>query len=258
MMNNSQNHMRHLQRFKAPLLPPILIAALPLVGLAGLLYADSLLILIICCLVSVLQYRVWRRHQRAQYIQHYQIPLYLLHDLRQEYQLDSEQLPIIERGFKDFCLIHLDKPQVLHNMPSKAVDALWHGFILDTRTYADFCGRAFGHTLHHRPSIDMQGLSNSTQQKALKATWSGACQLEKLSPTDAARLPLLFAIDPQLAWPQGLHYSLDQLQQLLRVEDPSAGDGGSGGSTSIDISDSSDSGGGSSGDSGCGGGCGGD
>ena len=258
MMNHPLNTTRNLQRFKAPLLSPIMIAALLLLGFVALRYADSVLLLILCAVVSGLQYRTWRRHQRAQYIQHYQIPLYLLHDLRREYQLTPEQLPLIERGFKDFCLIYLDHPYQLHNMPSKAVDALWHGLILDTLSYEKFCRRAFGYMLHHRPSVDMQRLSNRVQQNALKAAWRGACQLENLVATHAVQLPLLFAIDKHLAWPQGLHYSLDQLQQLLRVDDQSAGDGGGGGSTSIDISDSSDSGGGSSGDSGCGGGCGGD
>lgn len=252
------NMTRHLNHFKKPLLPSIFISIWPLLGLYLWLQMDSLFALIIGSLFGVLHYRKWQRYQRAQYIEQYAMPLYLLHDLRREYQFDSTQLPIIERGFKDFCLIHLEKPNQLHNMPSKAVDALWHGFILDTRSYANFCQRAFGHMLHHRPSVDMQRLSDTTQQKALKATWSGACQLEKLSPTHAARLPLLFAIDPQLAWPQGLHYSLDQLQQLLRVDDRSSGDGSSGDSASIDISDNSNSGGGSSDDSGCGGGCGGD
>lgn len=258
MMNNHLNTTRDLQRFKAPSLPLIMIAALPLIGLAALRYADSILLLILCCVVGGLQYRTWRRHQRAHYIQHYQIPLYLLHDLRREHHLATEQLPLIERGFKDFCLVHLDNPYRLHNMPSKAVDALWHAFILDTRSYDQFCRRAFGHMLHHRPSVDMQRLSNSTQQNALKATWHGACQLENMHPQAAYALPLLFAIDHHLAWPQGLHYSLDQLQQLLSVRDAnSAGDGGGGcGGTSIDVSDSGSSGSDSGGDSGCGGGCG--
>lgn len=254
------NTSRPLQHFKPPLLPAWMIAALPLIGFAALHYADSLLVMILCCGFGAVQYRTWRRHQRAHFIEKYQIPLYVLNDVRREYALTPEQLPLIERGFKDFCLIHLNHPYTLHNMPSKAVDALWHGLILDTLNYEKFCRRAFGHMLHHRPSVDMQRLSNSTQQNALKATWHGACQLENMRPQAAQVLPLLFAIDQHLAWPQGLHYSLDQLQQLLSVRDAnSAGDGGGGcGGTSIDLSDSGSSGGDSSGDSSCGGGCGGD
>lgn len=36
-------------------------------------------------------------------------------------------------------------------MPSRAVDEAWHGFILCTRRYADFCDRAYGRFLHHHP-----------------------------------------------------------------------------------------------------------
>lgn len=256
MTHQHLNLTRPLEDFKPPFLPLIVIMALPLLGFAALHYADSMLLMIVCAVISVMQYRTWRRHQRAQYIQRYQIPAYVLQDVRREHSLHADQLALIERGFKDFCLVYLDKPYQIHDMPSKAVDALWHGFILDTRSYEKFCRRAFGYLLHHRPSLDMQRLSNSTQQKALKATWLGACRLEKILPTQAARLPLLFMLDQHLAWPHGLHYQLDQLQQLLRVHDPdSSSIGGSGCGTSVDLSDSSDSGGG---DSGCGGGCGGD
>ena len=221
-MNNNLNHIRHLQGFKAPLLPPILIATLPLVGMVGMAYTDSFLVLIICCMVSAVQYRTWRRHQRAQYIQHYPIPRHVLHQLRRDYMLNSEQLPIIERGFKDFCLIHLARPNQLHNMPSKAVDALWHGFILDTRSYAAFCQRAFGKMLHHQPASNMHTLPITKQQQALKATWRAACQLENIPAQAAHCLPFLFCLDQYLAWSEGRHYQLDQLNQLLRYADETA------------------------------------
>jgi hypothetical protein len=37
-------------------------------------------------------------------------------------------------------------------MPTAGVDALWHAFVLDTRTYAAFCNKAFGGMLHHTPA----------------------------------------------------------------------------------------------------------
>lgn len=36
-------------------------------------------------------------------------------------------------------------------MPSHAVDEAWHGFILCTALYAQFCDRAYGRFLHHHP-----------------------------------------------------------------------------------------------------------
>ncbi|WP_324188661.1 hypothetical protein [Nocardia flavorosea] len=37
-------------------------------------------------------------------------------------------------------------------MPSRAVDEAWHGLILCTRRYAEFCERAYGQFLHHHPA----------------------------------------------------------------------------------------------------------
>ncbi|MBJ7332189.1 MAG: hypothetical protein JHC95_19995 [Solirubrobacteraceae bacterium] len=36
-------------------------------------------------------------------------------------------------------------------MPSRAADEAWHGFILCTARYAEFCDEAFGRFLHHHP-----------------------------------------------------------------------------------------------------------
>lgn len=36
--------------------------------------------------------------------------------------------------------------------PSRALDQMWHHFILHTRDYADYCGRLLGGFIHHRPT----------------------------------------------------------------------------------------------------------
>lgn len=36
-------------------------------------------------------------------------------------------------------------------MPSRAVDEAWHGLILCTALYFEFCARAYGQFLHHHP-----------------------------------------------------------------------------------------------------------
>ena len=36
-------------------------------------------------------------------------------------------------------------------VPSVAVDAAWHAFILHTRDYIDYCERHYGRYLHHVP-----------------------------------------------------------------------------------------------------------
>lgn len=47
-------------------------------------------------------------------------------------------------------------------MPSHAVDEAWHGFILCTEMYAEFCGRAYGRFLHHYP----EGVGKPTENMA--------------------------------------------------------------------------------------------
>ena len=39
-----------------------------------------------------------------------------------------------------------------HLVPSQAVDAGWHAFILHTADYTEFCQRVAGRFIHHRPS----------------------------------------------------------------------------------------------------------
>jgi len=36
--------------------------------------------------------------------------------------------------------------------PPEAVDVAWHAFILHTRDYEDYCGKRYGHVIHHQPT----------------------------------------------------------------------------------------------------------
>jgi hypothetical protein len=42
----------------------------------------------------------------------------------------------------------------VRGQPSKAVDAYWHAFILDTRSYAEWCERTLGRFLHRSAPAD--------------------------------------------------------------------------------------------------------
>lgn len=60
---------------------------------------------------------------------------------------------LVETGLRQWlrcCGPAMADDQVI-GMPSHAVDEAWHGFILCTRRYADFCERAYGRFLHHYP-----------------------------------------------------------------------------------------------------------
>jgi hypothetical protein len=89
-------------------------------------------------------------------------------------------------------------------MPSKVTDALWHAFILDTRSYRSFCESAFGSYLNHIPENVMN--SSDNDGSAMWRTWRLACLEENINPTKATRLPLLFAIDSKLAVPGAVEY----------------------------------------------------
>lgn len=59
-------------------------------------------------------------------------------------------------------------------VPSKPVDAFWHGHILDTQAYASDCERLFGSFLHHYPYFGMRGDADAV---ALGAAYDETLQL---------------------------------------------------------------------------------
>ena len=95
-------------------------------------------------------------------------------------------------------------------MPSKAVDAAWHAFILDTRAYATFCQRAFGRMLHHTPAESLpKGQSTRHLHQGLRRAWLGACKEQGIDPHRPTALPLLFALDAELGIEGGYRYVPD-------------------------------------------------
>ncbi|WP_194828602.1 hypothetical protein [Nocardia sp. XZ_19_231] len=68
---------------------------------------------------------------------------------------------LVETGLRQWlrcCGAAIRDDQVI-GMPSHAVDEAWHGFILCTQLYANFCEQAYGRFLHHFP----EGVGESTQ-----------------------------------------------------------------------------------------------
>ncbi|MEV6558015.1 hypothetical protein AB0M22_20030 [Nocardia sp. NPDC051756] len=60
---------------------------------------------------------------------------------------------LVETGLRQWlrcCGAAMRDGQVV-GMPSHAVDEAWHGFILCTERYAEFCAAAYGRFLHHFP-----------------------------------------------------------------------------------------------------------
>jgi hypothetical protein len=203
-----------------------------------------------------------RRCDRAREaaIDNFTFPDGIAQRVRKRYpHLTDEDMTLIFAGLRQyFQMARLARRRML-SMPSQAVDAAWHEFILFTRNYQVFCDRALGRYLHHTPAEAMRGPQDA--QEGIRRAWRLACGLENISPRTPPRLPLIFALDDKLRIPDGLRYSLNCLAAAALAQTASS-DGsitycashigcGSGGGD-----------GGCSSDSGCscgdGGGCGGD
>jgi hypothetical protein len=188
------------------------------------------------------------RLTRESFIRHFVFPTLLLQSLKKTYpNLEEKDLFLVARALRQFFLVYLKSRNQTVGMPSQVVDALWHDFILDTKSYHAFSIKAFGSYFHHVPA----GKKSLTGSKgdAMRLTWRLACLEENIDPKKATRLPLLFAIDSKLKIPDGHIYDLEVVKKATGV----ASDTGCGGlgCTGGDCCSSGCSGS-------CGGGCGGD
>ena len=164
---------------------------------------------------------------------------------------------LVARGLRQFFLAYLNSGCRFVAMPSQAVDDLWHEFILYTRAYEAFCGKAFGGFLHHTPAVVLS--EDKRNNEGLRRVWWQCCKEENIDPRSPLRLPLLFAIDAKLGIADGFIYKPD-CKALQGSEAGTAHCGADFSDSSIDggtdgFADGGADGGGDGG--GCGGGCGG-
>lgn len=116
----------------------------------------------------------------------------------------SKELDLVERGFRQFFLACARSGRRRVAMPSQAVDAYWHAFLVDTKGYAEWCARTLGRFLHHLPAERLGG--DAAVNDALRRCWYHACREESIDPRQPSRLPLLFALDRKLGLPGGIVY----------------------------------------------------
>jgi len=230
---------------------------------------DTFLTLLALVAVAIVAGAAYRKHRgkrvravRAAYIQKYTYPAELRNRLQRNHDLSLEGSGRVLEGLRQYflaCLAAQRSPLAKEvGMPSKAVDAAWHEFIVLTKEYASFCEKAFGRYLHHTPQAMMSEPTSASLANTLH-------QLKGQSLTPAGwamvgSVPLIFAIDRELGFKGGhmydesaIHTLESQRQSLIASAgsgDPGyAGSWGGGGDTG-----GSDGGGGSCGG---GGGCGG-
>ncbi len=207
----------------------------------------------------------WVRSVREHYIRESHLPRFLQRKLRETYpQLSTRDCELVERGLRQFFMACLRSKKQFVAMPSRAVDALWHEFILHTQAYKGWCDSALGFFLHHTPAETLG--SRARHNDGLRRAWYWACKEESIDPKAPSRLPLLFALDTKFAIPGGFHYVPD-CSDIARKSDAggtgsdvycgtSFSDGGySGSADDFGGADASDGGGdGGSDGGGCGGG----
>lgn len=205
--------------------------------------------------------RQWVTSVRQRTIREAPLPRFLQRKLRETYpHLSTRDCELVERGLRQFFMACLRSNKQFVAMPSRAVDVLWHEFILHTQAYKSWCHTALGFFLHHTPAEALG--KKARNNDGLRRAWFWACKEESIDPKSPSRLPLLFALDAKFAIPNGFTYVPD-CSVMDRQRD---GGGGCGGGAHCGTSFSDGSHSGSSGDfggadsadgGGDGGGCGG-
>lgn len=147
------------------------------------------------------------RNKHAQYIDTCPLPARIRQTLQQKYpHLNDAELDLVLKGLREYFHLCNQAGNKMVSMPSQVVDIAWHEFILFTRQYQHFCKKAFGRFLHHTPA---EAMPNPTlAQQGIKRAWRLACHREGIRPKHPSRLPLLFAIDNDLAIADGFVYAL--------------------------------------------------
>lgn len=209
---------------------PLLVAALwlPLLGIAvmndRLRLGSGWFVLALASLLAVALWRVWARWQHEKIVREAPLPQYLKRKLRATYpQCSDKDAHLVERGLRQFFLACLRSKKGFVAMPSKAVDAMWHEFILNTQAYKDWCELALGWFLHHTPAEALGAKAKGND--GLRRAWYWACRDEAINPKAPSRLPLLFALDAKLAIAGGFTYQAN-CRDIQHKSAAGAGDGG--------------------------------
>lgn len=74
---------------------------------------------------------------------------------RRRHGVDEERARKAEREFRRFATLRVLEPEAVL-APSDFVDEFWHEFVLDTRSYREFCEAVFGKFWEHNPKISSQ------------------------------------------------------------------------------------------------------
>lgn len=208
------------------------------------------IILLIVLVIAIVVYRKFQAYRRGRYLRDYPFPKTIPDKVLKHYpHLSKEQVDRVMYGLREYFSICNTAGRRMVSMPSQVVDVAWHEFILFTRSYEEFCKQGLGRFLHHTPAEAMS--TPQIAQDGIKRAWRLSCLREGLDPKNTLVLPTLFALDAELAIPDGFEYTMNCTGSDGKNV-YCAGHIGCGGGCASGCA------GGSGSDSGCGGGCGGD
>lgn len=123
----------------------------------------------------------WTRVVRERFVREATLPQFLQRKLRETYPtLSAKDCELVERGLRQFFLACLRSDENFVAMPSQAVDAMWHAFILHTRAYKSWCDNALGFFLDHTPA-EVLG-KKARHNDGLRRAWYWACKDEAINP----------------------------------------------------------------------------
>ena len=164
--------------------------------------------LMVVMIAAVAVGSIWARWQRDRLIRESPLPQFLKRKLREQFPgITAKDAELVERGLRQYFLVCHRSKSKLVSMPSKAVDAAWHEFILHTAAYKDWCALAMGRFVHHTPA-EALGI-RADRNDALRRAWYWSCRDEGINPRFPTRLPLLFALDAKLGIAGGFTYLPD-------------------------------------------------
>ncbi|MCX7099255.1 MAG: hypothetical protein NTV43_15255 [Methylococcales bacterium] len=176
--------------------------------MSGLIVGFCIVNFVIGIFIINLNERKMRKHEHAlEYIMSHPFPAEINRILLARYpHLTEFQADRVIQGLRSYFYI-CRKYDYQTAMPSRVVDAAWHEFLLFSQDYLEFSYGAFGNYFHHIPKTRLE--SPLAAQKSLTNAWRLSCLEEDIDPNNPQCLPLLFALDTELAIADGFIYSIE-------------------------------------------------
>lgn len=87
----------------------------------------------------------------------YKFPEVVMQRTQETLKLNDEEMDLLALSLLTYFNAVKYSPRGV-DMTDTDVDELWHNFLLDTRSYMDFCSKYIGFYIHHSPYIETKEL----------------------------------------------------------------------------------------------------